>query len=256
MNFKEFYSDYSDEIISLLSENRANRVNGAQRFIGFIIEKFDNNELDPEFDDLSEEEITEIVKGELDHLIEWVKNNKPELSISSKHSWKLASSTKDAKGSISSEIVSHITESEQQLLTIEPSSVSESDFEKLKQILNKLESFENRDRDLEAKCALLIAESGFKQKDDQVNAKDWEVAGEKCLETHEKKKAKRYFSIAARLFSQNYMYKESARTFKKAIDAEDYYELDKNYGKDSAKTEKENYKKLLVDCRLQYERAG
>jgi len=249
MNLEKFYPEYESYIIELLSKNKANRVNGSKKFVEFILEKFEANELETEYDKYDTIELTEEITQSDSILLKWFKDESTEVVIISRNSWTLKSLYAAPVSNLAINIDTTLTSSEITLINTDFGPIHAGKSNDLKVALNKLESLDNKDSSSEAKCAFLIAESGYQQKNDELNANDWSIAGQKSQNINHNVQAKIYFIRAGKLYSQCYMYKEAAEHFKKAIALT-------NYKKNDDSNEKNEYKKLLVDCRLQYERSG
>ncbi|WP_282145782.1 potassium channel family protein [Alteromonas stellipolaris] len=251
MDFTSFYSDFENELVSDLEKSKSKRVNGTQKFKEFILEKFEANELDEEFDDYAEEELIEIIEEESEDLLAWFKENCTRIFIKNRGSWILKSDSTEKTKSIEETQDDLLTQDQEKLLDMSAGTVNEAHYNALVTILEKLESLAGTKKqpEKEAKCAVLIAEAKFRNKDEEENAIRWIAAGEKNKACGNNDIASLCFKRAGKLYANCYMYQEAATCLNNSIDLTNYFELE-------GETVKDSYKKLLVDCRLQYERAG
>ncbi len=246
MNLQQYYQPFSDSLHELLKNNKSNRVNGVSKFVEFVIDLQNSGELDPQYDDLSHEQLEQIVHAQKSSLIEWFRQNTSSwLAIKTDSSWLYKSKMPSALPIIAEFGQVKLNQDEEVLLNTNVTNLNDSNLAKLHNIYYKLES--RNDNENKAKCSLKIAEIGFKYSHRVDNAKDWEKAASDNREVNPDT-AFVCYKRAGEIFSSNYRYDSAAYCFQEAKRLKNYKVLNN--------AEKKEYQKLLTDCRLQFERAG
>lgn len=248
----EYLPDFFEYLEEALREERGKTINPVIEFAKFLYLKSQKGELESDYDDFTIDDFiseTENLKSEIHRWPE--DNNTVWLEKISPNRWGYkSSSNQNSTDVFSSSSLESKPNDIRKILEKNASNIDEDELDKLRDHVKELKSKDkphDNDRETIAEISYLIANVSFNVDKTDINAGEWFEAGYSLAEI-DSTRACQCFRKASELYSILLKHSESADSLDEALSLRDYDKLDAK--------EKKVYRKDLVDCQVQYSRAG
>lgn len=252
MNFEEQIPAFFEYLESIYNKKTKSSLNPISEFAEFLNERLTEGLLHKDFDDFTIEDFKLEAKEHIQILQEQLKKNDfTWIDSSSPSRWIF--NYNNAEIRVPSTKVSDDSNEVDRILNKNTTNIKPEELDLLRAHVEKLKSQssgQEKQRKEIAKCAYMIANLTFQQSKTVKNANDWREAGDWYTGV-DNEKAYECYKESSQQYSILLMYTESAQALDKAIGLTENYKL---ILKDNDKIN--NLKKDLLDCQVQYDRAG
>jgi hypothetical protein len=256
MNFEEQIPAFFEYLKSNYNEKTKKTLNPISEFSDFLNDRLTEGSLPRDFDDFMDEDFRREAKEHVKCLQEYVKGKGFKwIDCSSPSRW-IFNYQDDYETYTPSEETSNVPSEVDIILNKNITNIKPDELDILRDHVEKLKSQSSeikkvRQREI-ANCSYIIANLTFQQSKTVKNANDWCEAGD-WYTGIDNEKAYECYKKSSQQYSILLMYTESAQTLDKAIGLTEDYKL---LLKSNDEIKIDNLKKDLLDCQVQYDRAG
>lgn len=255
MNFEDQIPAFFEYLKRNYNEKTKSTLNPISEFSNFLNERLTEGYLPRDFDDFMLEDFRIEAKEHISCLQEYVKDKDLNwIDCSSPSRW-IFNYQNNAETRVPPTNVSNDSNEVDRILNKNTTNIKPEELDLLRAHVEKLKSQSSgQDKQSKeiAKCAYMIANLTFQQSKTVENAKDWSEAGDSYAKI-DNEKAYECYKKSSQQYSILLMYTESAQALNKAIGLTENYKL---LLKSNDKIKLDNLKKDLLDCQVQYDRAG